>query len=173
MPMTDEQLRRLNVQPGTKIYYQTIKLQNEIAGTVRLLVSGENGPYKAMNFTDGGDVYLYSPVRASVPDISQQNTDDNSLCSISLSRVSSAGYSFMRNIIKNAVKPEQKVITVTISMYDSTTSEPIDKRVLYTDKNGVSMNENDLTLQLGFENPAKVQYAPFYNPDVFTGLQWG
>ena len=173
MPYSADHLRMLNTQPGNRVYYETITLKNVIAGEINLLVSGIHGPYKPLNFMQGGLIKTFTPVRAKVPQMSNQDVASNIVCKVQIGRVSSQAYDFLNSILMGALKPADKVIEAVLCVYDSTGSEPIFRRDLYVGADGVSIGQSDIDLTLEIDNPAKSQYAPFYNPTEFFSLLGG
>jgi hypothetical protein len=170
MPYTEAHLRMLNTQPGTIARYETITLKNDIAGELNLLVSGVNGPYKAMNFIDDGVVKLFTPVRANVPNTSDQDVSSNVVCRVQIGSVSSQAFEYIMSIIEGSVKPFDKLITARLAVYESSGGDPIFARNLYVGADGISMSQTDVELTLEIDNPAKSQYAPFYNPTEYFSL---
>lgn len=175
MAYTDEQLRRYNTKPDTGYQSTVFLFDNSIAGKKGILVSGINGPYENRSFTLDGELIEFLAVRCNAPQVTAQDTDSNDVGQIEFGRIGSDVRQYLSAIKKGALTPADALISVTMAVYEgvSTTAAPIFSRKMYAGGDGVTMDQNNVTITLSVDNPAKSQYLPFYDPAIYTGLVAG
>lgn len=169
MPYTDEQLAFFNTKPSNIAKFNTVEFSNIIAGQKRILACGTNGPYKDMVF----EGLTYQAVRCEIPDVTTQDTENNSVGQITFSRIGTETRQYLRLINAGIVVPADAVIDVTIRIYQEGITNPIYERKVYVGQNGISIDQENVTVSLQVDNPSKITYIPFYSPDVYTGLVFG
>ena len=172
MPYSQEQLEIYNVKPSGVVQYNTMQFYNPIVGYKRLLASGPNGPYANRSFSVDGVEHEFECVRADVPDTTTQDPTDVRLGTVKLARAATQMREYMSQISKFAITPEDKVIECVLSIYSSRDTEPMYTRKVYVGSDGISIDENDVNINLEFDNPSKSRFGPFYDITEYTGLQF-
>jgi hypothetical protein len=171
MPYTEQQIRRYYTKPGDVRQYSTITFSNVIAGKKYLLQSGPTGPFRPMNFLlPDGSYEEFLPVAASIPDSTVQKPTDTKLGQVVLARIGTQVRQYIQQIIQNATKTEDKTIEIRIALYDNPASAPIYERNLYAGIDGVTIDGENVTITLEFDNAAKVANNSFYDPEIFDGV---
>jgi len=170
MPYSNEQLMRFNQKPGDIAHFTTITISNNVAGTLRFLLAGPNGPYKDRQFSTNGVLHTYQVAYGTAPASVIQDPDSNALGNLTLARIGTGLEDYIRSISDGLQTNEDKVIRINLSTYDNVRPEPIQSYDLFCSKDGVKTDESTVTIPLEYENPAKVAYAYFYNPEVFEAL---
>lgn len=172
MAYTEAQLRKLHTKPAHVVQYQTFELYNPKAGYARVLAAGPNGPYRSMDFlTEQGTMETFQVARAEIPDTTTQDVNSTELGQITLSRIGYAMMEYLAPIQQFGIKPTDAVITCRVATYENPNSNPVYYKNLYVAKNGISMDADNVTLKLQFENPAKVAISMYYDPiKEYTGL---
>lgn len=172
MPYSAAQLEMYNTKPATVVQYNTIEFYNSFVGWLRFVASGPNGPYSPKYFlTPEGQEQKFTPVAAYVPDTSQQDTSTNELCTIRLGRVSSGAIKYLTDLINGTRRPQDRVIECRLSIYQGEGNEPIYSRKAFVGENGFVIGESDINIMLEVENPLKIQYPYYYDPEIFPGLR--
>lgn len=170
MPYTNEQKKYYNTKPTLDQVYSTITLSNDVVGTKRILAADSNGPYKSMRFNDGGSMEVFEPVLAEVPKVSAQDTTSNEVGQIKLSGIAFEVNELIEQIAEEADTFDKKVIRVKLSNYKNPSLPPMYEIDVFVGIEGISIGDFDVVMKLQFSNPAKVAYAPFYNPFEYEGL---
>lgn len=173
MSYSAAQLARYNTKPANRPKYSTIEFYNPFAGHLRILASGVHGPYRDMNFLVDDNPELFKCVRADVPDTTTQDVTSSRLGTVNFSRVSTQAYDYIMSVIRNAPRPVDRVIEVKIRIYEDPFSEPIHYQECFAGHDGISMDHSNVSVVLELENPAKIQYTPFYDIAEYTALKFG
>lgn len=171
MAYSDEQKLRFQTMPANKASYDTVSFENDNASPMHILVSGQNGPYKNKTFTIDSVETEFIPAACKIPQVTDQS-DDNSLGTISFGRVGSYAFQFLDEINENAATPKQTVIKVTMRRWEQDIATPIFERVCYVNSSGVSIGPESVSVQLAVDNPALVQAVPFYDPIEYPGMAY-
>lgn len=172
MAYTEAQIRNLYTKPAHVVEYHTFELYNPKAGYARVLAGGPNGPYRSMDFlTEQGTMETFRIARVEMPDTTTQDVNSTELGQINLSRVGYAMMEYLEPIQQFGVKPSDAVITCRIATYINPNSKPIYSQNVYVAENGISLDAENVTLKLQFENPAKIAISKYYDPiKEYTGL---
>lgn len=174
MPYTAAQLEMYNTKPATIVQYNTIEFYNSYVGWLRFVASGPGGPYESRYFlTPDGEEHEFKPVAAYVPDTSQQDTTTNELCTIRLGRVSSNAIKYLTDLIAATKRPQDRIIECRLSIYQGDGSSPVYSRKAYVGESGFVIGESDVNIMLEIENPLKIQFPYYYDPEIFPGLKDG
>lgn len=173
MPYTNEQLQRFNQRPANTPKYNTIQFYNAIAGYKRILVAGSNGPYFDKDFMVSGQMETFQAVSCEIPDVTSQDTDSNNVGSIRFGRIGTDVVEYLQAIDSGVLIPSDTVIEVRLALYEGESTTPMFERIVYVGKDGVSIGSQSVSINLQVDNPAKIQYVPFYNTDDYIGLEFG
>lgn len=141
--------------------YKTIEFYDPDFGSVYLVA---NKFFPVTLKVDGLD-REFTPVNAEIPEDTENNSGQTR-CQIKFSRI---GIHFRQKLRqrKNLFEP----IRANIRYYIKGIDEPTKEFKLFVNQNGVSMDESSVTVELGYDNPARLSVQQFYDPAIFTGLQ--
>lgn len=173
MAYTDSQKLFYNTKPVLSQLYTTMTFENPIAGKVRLLAAGKNGPYKDMMLNENGTMQLFKVVAAEVPKVAAQDPLSNDVGQIKLGRVASQISAYLNKIIKNNKTFDDKVIKIKLAEYEQPNAEPVYSIDVFCGIQGVSIGASDVVIKMQYSNPAKTRNAAFYSPLIFKALSYG
>jgi len=141
--------------------FQTIEFYHPDFGYIHLVVD----KYFDVILNLNGTPTVFKPVHAEVPKNMSQ-TKSQSFAKIKFGRI---GVEFRKALrqIKQTLTPIQCNLRTFIQGVDN----PINEYFMFVQPNGIQMDEFNVTVTLGYDNPAKLSIQSFYDPAVFTGLQ--
>lgn len=172
MSYTDEQKRIYNTKDLDARRSLVVLFDNDKAGKKGILASGPNGPWTDRDFEIDGDVISFQAVACEVPQVTQQDPTSTDVGQLRFGRIGSETRAYLTQIKKNSVTPSDALIRVTIAQFDGIypAATQIFRRDMYAGGDGVTMDQNNVTITLSVDNPAKSQIIDFYDPAIYTGL---
>jgi len=167
MPYTQEQREYLHKRPANVTQYETVEFKHDDFGSVFLVA----GQVLTKYFKVDGIDTAFTPVNMTIPADTNQKTDTSNAGIIRFARV---GMQFRSKLKAITPSGSLKPITATIRVYQTNIDNPVYERQLFVAGNGISIDEDAVTVKLSFDNPAKItKQKYFYDPTVFIGLKNG
>lgn len=141
--------------------YQTIEFYHPDFDNIYLVVD----KFFDVTLKLNGMPTIFKPVHAEVPKNMSQ-TKSQSFAKIKFGRI---GIDFRKAIRKI----NQKIIPIQCNLrtFIQGVENPTNEYFMFVQPNGIQMDEFNVTVSLGYENPANLSVQSFYNPEIFTGLK--
>ena len=136
--------------------YQTIEFYHPDFGHIYLVVD----KFFDVTLNLNGVPTVFKPVHAEVPKNMSQ-TKSQSFAKIKFGRIGIEFRKALRQITQNFV-----AIQCNLRLFKKGVDTP-----MYVQPNGIQMDEFNVTVSLGYDNPAKLSVQAFYDPAIFTGLK--
>jgi hypothetical protein len=143
------------------VEYMTVTFYHPDFGYVHLVAN----QFKAKQFMFNGVLTEFTPVQAEIP-TQPANNEGQARAQIRFGRIGIEFRQKLRMIKQNFIP-----IQAIMCSYIGTGGEPDNQFNLFVDKNGIAMDESNVTVGLGYENPMTLQCQYFYDPRIWTGLQ--
>ena len=141
--------------------YQTIEFYHPDFGHIYLVVD----KYFDVALNLNGAPTVFKPVHAEVPKNMSQ-TKSQSFAKIKFGRI---GIEFRKAL--RQIKQNFGSIQCNLRLFKKGVDTPISEYFMYVQPNGIQMDEFNVTVSLGYDNPAKLSVQSFYDPSIFSGLQ--
>ncbi len=167
MPDYSTQQREYWVKrPEDVIQFDTVEFFHPDFGYIRLVAN----QFSDREFDVDGNLETFQAVAMEVPKVTNQSTDNTQQATLFFGRI---GKQFRETLLQitplGAVKFS---IEVKLRQYQGGITAPIYERRLYVDKDGISIDSNNVNVRLSVNNPAKLtNEAAFYSPSKWLGLQ--
>lgn len=146
-----------------QVEYSTVEFYHPDFGSVYLVAN----QYKPKSFLVNGVSTEFTPVSAEIP--TQPNNDSGKAkAQIKFGRIGVHFRDKLRQINQRFIP-----IEATLRSYIGTGGSPDNEYKLFVDKQGIAMDEGNVTVTLGYENPMLLQINLdyIYTMDKYTGLQ--
>ncbi len=141
--------------------FQTIEFYHPDFGHIYLVAD----KYFDVTLNLNGVPTVFKPVHAEVPkNISQ--TKSQSFAKIKFGRI---GIEFRKKL--RQIKQNFGSIQCNLRLFKKGVNSPIQEYFMFVQPNGIQMDEFNVTVTLGYDNPAKLSVQAFYDPSIFSGLQ--
>ncbi len=167
MPTYSDSQREYWVKrPRETIHFDTVEFYHPDFGYERLVAN----QYEDRQFSVNDTLETFQAVAMKVPKVTNQSTDDTQQAMLSFGRI---GKNFRETLLKITPLGSIKYsIVAVIRQYEGGIAAPIYERRLYVDKDGISIDANNVSVRLSVNNPAKLtNEAAFYSPSKWIGLQ--
>lgn len=163
MPIYSQQQREYWAKrPANSLKYDAVEFYHPDSGYKRLVADQLSS--KTLNGNS------YQAVSMEFPQITNQTTDTTKAGTIQFGRIGTQVREWLMQItpLGGITYP----ITATLRQFQEGVTLPIYERRLFVDKNGISINADNVTVKLSVDNPSKLtNKTAFYDPTLWKGLQ--
>lgn len=161
---TPQRREYLNRAPADEVAYETVQFSHPDFGDIYLVAN----QFTPKSFNVDGNSVEFMPVSMSLPQTTNQTTDVNNAGAIQFGRL---GPEFRQKLKLITPRNKFKPIDVTIRIFSESTSVVTYERKLFVARNGISMNEEGVTVRLTLDNPARITRKRYsYTPENTPGL---
>lgn len=141
--------------------YSTIEFYHPDFGHVYLVAN----KFFEKTFSVDGVNQVFTPVHAEVPE-NLNSTKDQSFAKLKFGRIG-IGFRQKLRMVVNSFTP----IQCNLRTYIEGINDPTNEYKMFIQANGIEMDDFNVTVTIGYDNPAKLSVQAFYDPSLFSGLQ--